>query len=82
VELAELALHASGGQGPEFWDTLAAAQAEAGNFKAAVEAEEKALRQAQAMRADDLIPGIGERLELFFKKDMRYHHKAERPLRM
>ena len=71
----------SAAQGPEYWDTLAAAQAEAGNFKEAVAAAEKALQQARSMRADDLVPGIEQRLELF-KSGMRYHAKAEHPLRM
>ena len=65
VELARLALEKSAGQQPEYWDTLAAAEAEAGNFKEAVAAAEKALQQARAMRADDLVPGIQDRLELF-----------------
>jgi tetratricopeptide (TPR) repeat protein len=80
VELAELALRESGGKQPEYWDTLAAAQAESGDFTAAVETEEKALDQARSMRADDLIPGIQQRLKLF-KSGMRYHAKAEHPAR-
>ena len=65
---------------PEYWDTLAAAQAEAGNFQEAVEAAEKALHEAQATRADDLVAGIQQRLELF-RKGKPYHAEAQRPQR-
>ena len=65
---------------PEYWDTLAAAEAEAGNFKEAVEAEEKALHEAQATRADDLVDGIQQRLELF-REGKPYHAEAQRPQR-
>ena len=81
VELAKLALQESARKGPEYWDTLAAAEAEAGNFAEAVEAEEKALQQAQAMRDDDLVPGIQQRLKMF-KSGMRYHARAEHPHRI
>ena len=47
VACAEQALELSPGKQPEYWDTLAAAQAEAGKFKAAVESAEKALQQAR-----------------------------------
>ena len=71
----------SPGKQPEYWDTLAAAQAEAGEFKEAVEAAEKALEQARPMRDDDLIPGIQQRLELF-KSGTPYHAEAQRPQRL
>ena len=80
VELAEQALQLSPWKQPEYWDTLAAAQAEAGQFKEAVESAEKALEQARSMRADDLLPGIQQRLELF-KAGMPYHAEAESPPR-
>ena len=64
----------------EYWDTLAAAEAEAGNFQEAVEAAEKALHEAQATRADDLVDGIQQRLELF-RKGKPYHAEAQRPQR-
>ena len=65
VEVAEEALELSPGKQPEYWDTLAVAQAEAGDFQAAVASEEKAIQQARAMRTDNLIPGIQQRLESF-----------------
>ena len=65
VELAEQALRQSPWKQAEYWDTLAAAQAEAGKFDEAVASAEKALQQARSVRADDLIPGIQRRLELF-----------------
>ncbi len=81
VELARLALEKSAGKQPEYWDTLAAAEAEAGNFKEAVAAAEKALQQARAMRADDLVPGIQDRLELFENR-RPYHAPAQYPQRL
>ncbi len=81
VECAREALEKSARKQPEYWDTLAAALAEAGKFEEAVEAAEKALEQAQAMRADDLIPGIRERLELF-KLGRPYHAEAQYPQRL
>ncbi len=80
VELAEQALQLSRWKQPEYWDTLAAAQAEAGQFKEAVESAEKALEQARIMRADELTAGIQRRLELF-KAGMPYHAEAEHPPR-
>jgi tetratricopeptide (TPR) repeat protein len=81
VACAEQALQRSPRKPPEYWDTLAAAQAEAGQFKEAVESAEKALQQAQSMRADDLIPGIQRRLELF-KSGMPYRAVAQYPQRL
>jgi hypothetical protein len=60
---------------------LAAARAEAGNFKEAVAAAEKALQQARLMQAEDLVPGIQTRLELF-KLGLPYHAEARYPERM
>ena len=80
VECAQEALDRSPRKGPEYWDTLAAAQAEAGNFKEAVDAAEEALRQAQSTRAVDLVPGIQRRLELF-ESHAPYHAEAQRPQR-
>jgi protein O-mannosyl-transferase len=82
VEAAESALQFSAGKPPEYWDTLAAAQAEDGLFKEAVESEEKALARAKEMgsEADDLVPGIEQRLGLF-KQGIAYRAKAVRPQR-
>ena len=81
VEVAEQALRQSRWKQPEYWDTLAAAQAEAGKFSAAVKSAETALKQARSMRADDLIPGIRKRLELF-ESGKPYHAEAQHPLRL
>ncbi len=80
VKCAELALQLSARKGPEYWDALAAAEAEAGDFKAAEQSAEKAIELAQTVRADDLIAGIQQRLELF-KLGMPYHAQAEFPQR-
>ncbi len=81
MECAEQALQLSSWKQAEYWDTLAAAQAEAGQFEKAVAAAEKALDQARIMRADDLLPGIQRRLELF-KSGRPYHAPAEHPQRL
>ncbi len=81
VECAEQALELTPGKLPEYWDTLAAAEAETGNFKEAVEAEERALQEAQPARDDDIIPGMQRRLELF-RSGLPYHAAAEHPLRL
>ena len=81
VKCAEQALELSPRKQPEYWDTLAAAQAEAGNFPAAVAVAEKALQQARLMHADDLIPGIQRRLDLF-QLGLPYHAETEFPQRM
>ena len=81
VEATEQALQLSRWKLPEYWDTLAAAQAEAGMFREAVETEQKALQQAQLMRTDDLTAGIQRRLELF-KSGTPYHAPAQRPQRI
>ena len=78
---AGAALEKTPGKQPEYWDTLAAAQAEAGKFKEAVAAAEKALEEARSTQADDLIPGIRQRLELF-KSGVPYHAEAQHPLRL
>jgi tetratricopeptide (TPR) repeat protein len=75
VQSAELALQLSSRNKPEYWDTLAAAQAEAGNFKEALASAEEALELARSTRADDLIAGIQERLELF-RSGKPYHAEA------
>jgi Tfp pilus assembly protein PilF len=80
VELAQQALDLSTRKPPEYWDTLAAAQAEAGNFKEAVANEQQALDKAEAAEADDLLPGIAERLNLF-QSGRPYHAAAEFPKR-
>jgi protein O-mannosyl-transferase len=81
IELAEQALEKSDGKPPEYWDTLAAAQAEAGNFPAAVRAAERALEEARRTRSNDLIPGIEERLKRF-RTGLPYRAPAQRPQRV
>ena len=81
VECAEVALKRSPGKQPEYWDTLAAAQAEAGKFKEAVDGGGKSPPTGPATGADDLIPGIQQRLELF-KSGRPYHAEAQHPQRM
>jgi serine/threonine-protein kinase len=81
VECAKRALQLSPRKEPEYWDTLAAAQAEAGQFGEAVKSAEKALQQARAMRADDLIAGIQRRLELF-QAGLPYRAEAQHPQRL
>ncbi|MGO9114977.1 MAG: hypothetical protein ACLP9L_37675 [Thermoguttaceae bacterium] len=81
IASAEQALQLSPGKEPEYWDTLAAAQAEAGQFQEAVASAEKALQQARSMRADDLIAGIQQRLELY-KSGMPYRAEAQPPQRL
>lgn len=81
VYFAKQALQRSAGEPPEYWDTLAAAQAEAGEFDEAVASAKKALEKAEAVQADDLIPGIRQRLE-FYESGHPYHAKAARPQRM
>jgi protein O-mannosyl-transferase len=79
VELAKLALELAPMEKPaEYWDTLAAAQAEAGQYKEAVASEEAALEKARAAQANELIPGIQYRLERF-KSGRPYHAKAQHP---
>ena len=80
VQCAELALQLSSRKQPEYWDTLAAAQAEAGNFTKAVASAEEALELARSTRADDLIAGIQQRLELF-QSGTPYHAEARPALR-
>ena len=80
VETAGRALELSPSKGPEYWDTLAAALAEAHDFKGAVAAEEEARNRARLGGAADLLPGIEQRLESF-QAGMPYHAKAERPQR-
>jgi tetratricopeptide (TPR) repeat protein len=81
VRLAEEALKLSYSKPPEFWDTLAVARAETGNFKEAIEAEQKAIDEARRMRADDMLPELEGRLKLFNSNE-RYHAEPQRPSRM
>jgi tetratricopeptide (TPR) repeat protein len=80
VRLAKEALDLSRWQSAEYWDTLAAAQAEMGNFKEAVEAEEKAIEAAERIHADDILPELKKRLEMF-KGGVRYHAEPGMPMR-
>ncbi len=82
VEVAQQALQRSSGKQPEYWDTLAAAQAEAGQFDAAVASAEKALQQAKDTGADEhFIRDIQQRLELF-QSGQPYHAAAQHPQRL
>jgi tetratricopeptide (TPR) repeat protein len=81
VEAAKQALAFSSGKKPEYFDTLAAAQAEAGEFKDAVKSAEEALRLARSERADDLVAGIEQRLDLY-KSGKAYHAEAQPPQRL
>jgi protein O-mannosyl-transferase len=68
LELAQKAAELSGGKDAPTLDTLAAAQAECGNFDAAVESAQRALAMAGKKGADaGLARGIRERLELYRK---------------
>jgi hypothetical protein len=81
VRLAQEALDRSTRKPAEFWDTLAVARAETGNFKAAVEAEKKAIDAARRTRADDLLPELETRLKMF-RDGERYHAEPRRPSRL
>jgi hypothetical protein len=82
VEVAEEALDLSIWKPAEYWDTLAAAQAEDGKFKEAVASEDTAHEKAEAIMAYDLLPGIEHRRELF-QAGRPYHAPPEkRPSRL
>ena len=65
VELARQAVKLSAGQEPNFLDTLAAAQAEAGQFTEAVETGERALTAASSKNDTALAEGIRARIKLY-----------------
>lgn len=65
VSLAERAVRLSGGADPAILDVLAAAQAEAGHFAAAVDAAKKAMALPVAQNNKPLIDGLRARLKLY-----------------
>ena len=65
VELAQRAVKLSGGQEPNFLDTLAAAQAEAGQFAEAVKTAEQAVAVASSQNNTALAEGIRTRIKLY-----------------
>jgi tetratricopeptide (TPR) repeat protein/Tol biopolymer transport system component len=65
VELAERAVQVSGGQDPDYLDTLAAAYAEAGRFPEAIAAARKALDLATQQHRGQLIEALNTRIKLY-----------------
>ena len=78
VRLAQEALKLSRRKPAEYWDTLAVAQAETGNFKEAIAAEEKAIDEARRTRDADRLPELEGRLKLL-KAHERFHAEPRRP---
>jgi len=74
VALADRVLEAAGRETPQLLDTLAAAQAEAGDFEAAVATAEKAARLARAGGQGELAADIQSRLKKY--RD-GHPHRAE-----
>jgi protein O-mannosyl-transferase len=68
VALAERASRLSGGKLPTFFDTLAAAYAEAGRFAEAIKAANKAIDLARQQNHQDLAERITTRLKLYEAK--------------
>ena len=81
LRLANEAMALSRGKPAEYWDTLAVAHAEMGNFKEAIATEEEAISTARKSHAGDLLPGLEERLNKF-KAGLRYHAAPGVPLRL
>ena len=75
VKLAQKAVGQRTDDQPELLDTLAAAHAEAGQFKEAVETAEKARTVASQWGRNDLAAGIEQRLMLY-KEGKPYHEAA------
>ena len=68
VELAQAALAGDKNQDPGLYDTLAAAQARAGDFKAAVAAQDEALLKGRTRGApEEVLREWEERLRLYLK---------------
>jgi tetratricopeptide (TPR) repeat protein len=65
IELAGRAVELSGGQNPNYLDTLAAAQAEAGRFSEAVETARKALELATQQNQPALAKSIEPEISLY-----------------
>lgn len=68
LRFAELAVELSAGRDPAFLDTLAAAQAECGQFMEAQATVQRALELAGQQEKSDLIASLSERLELYKKR--------------
>jgi len=68
VELAQRAVHASGGRDPAILDTLAAAYAEVGRFPEAVQTARQALALATQQNAQPLAEGLKARIALYEAK--------------
>ena len=65
ISLAEQATHLAGGEQPFVLDTLAMAYAEAGRFKDAQTAVQKAIQAAATLGAQKTVPEMQERLHLY-----------------
>ena len=65
VKLAERAVEVSGGQDPDYLDTLAAAYAEAGRFPDAIAAAHKALDLAAQQHLGELVEALNARIKLY-----------------
>jgi tetratricopeptide (TPR) repeat protein len=65
VSLAERAANLTGGTQPFVLDTLAMAYAEAGDFRSATAAAQKAIQVAAAVGAKEELPELQERLQLY-----------------
>jgi len=62
---AQVACRGEGGEIPEYLDTLAAAYAEAGSFKSAVETARKGVKLARAASDEELARELEQRLALY-----------------
>jgi Flp pilus assembly protein TadD len=78
VQLAERAAELSRHPVPGYLDTLAAAYAEAGRFKEAVAAGQKALQLAASVGVKELHSQIENRLQLYLD-GKPYHERESRP---
>jgi len=65
--LAEHAVRITQGTDPESLDTLAAAQAETGQFETAVETMRRALDRARIVRSE-MIPELEQRLDMYRRR--------------
>ncbi len=81
VELAEKARQFSHYETADTFDTLGAAQAEAGNFVEARKAAEKAIELAPQTGDGDMIPIIKKRIDLY-AHEKAFHAPLTRPRRL
>jgi tetratricopeptide (TPR) repeat protein len=65
ISLAEQACRLTGRSGPAYLDTLAAAFAEAGRFKEAVDTAKEAITKAKALGHTQEVPALEARLKLY-----------------